>query len=112
MAAKHTKREAVPPIVTLFRDGNGDIHHARCGTRIAFHGARGGGIEFDFYCVACPAHITIPRAAFDRIPAAAAPAPRHAEPVAPGGVLVHAATPSARSAAQAAWRRERAMVAS
>jgi hypothetical protein len=113
MAAKHMgKREAMPPIVTLFRQGNGDIHHSRCGSRISFHGARGGGVEFDFYCVACPAHITIPRVAFERIPMLGTPEPRYLERIEGNEGPAYALTPSGRSTDRAEWRGQRVMTAS
>ena len=113
MAAKHTvRREAMPPIVTLFRQGNGDIHHSRCGTRIAFHGVRGGGVEFDFYCVACPAHITIPQVAFERIPTLAMPERRYLERIEGNEDVAYAAPQAGRSQDRAEWRGQQVMTAS
>lgn len=113
MAAKHTaKREAMPPIVTLFREGNGDIHHTRCGSRISFHGARGGGIEFDFYCVACPAHITIPRVAFERIPTLGVPERHYLGRIEANQGAAYAETPSSRSTDRTEWRGQQVMTAS
>lgn len=59
------EREA-PPIVTVFRGPDG-IYHARCGRRIEFRGSR-GGMEFDFYCLSCREHVTLPEAVLPRIP--------------------------------------------
>ena len=59
-----------PPMSTIFRTEDGRIHHTRCGGVLAFQGSR-GGIEFDFYCFACPAHVTVPDVAITRIPFAA-----------------------------------------
>ena len=55
-----------PPIVTVFRGSDG-IYHARCGRRIEFRGSR-GGVEFDFYCLGCREHVTLPEAVLPRIP--------------------------------------------
>ncbi len=69
-----TKREsgtafevAVPQVVTVFRDSDGAIHHRRCGRVIEFVGVR-GGIEFDFYCLACREHITLTDSSMARMP--------------------------------------------
>lgn len=56
-----------PPIVTVFRGPDG-IYHARCRRRIEFRGSR-GGLEFDFYCLGCREHVTLPEAVLPRIPA-------------------------------------------
>jgi hypothetical protein len=69
---KHQERgiedieRGAPPIVTVFRGPDG-IHHARCGRRIEFRGSR-GGVEFDFYCLSCREHVTLPDAVLARIP--------------------------------------------
>jgi hypothetical protein len=70
----------VPPISTVFRGENGMLHHTRCGGVLNLQGSR-GGIELDFYCFACPAHVTIPDVALARIPVLSGPGaqlvPRH-----------------------------------
>jgi hypothetical protein len=67
-------------VSTVFRGENGMLHHARCGGVLSLQGSR-GGIELDFYCFACPAHVTIPQIALARIPVLSAPGaqltPRH-----------------------------------
>ena len=60
-----------PPMSTVFRGDDGMLHHTRCGSVLAFQGWR-GGIELDFYCVACPAHVTVPDVAVTRIPVVSA----------------------------------------
>ena len=65
-AAPERVSSTIPPIVTVFRLEDG-IHHTRCTSRIDFVGVR-GGIEFDFYCLACCEHVTLPEGALPRIP--------------------------------------------
>jgi hypothetical protein len=62
-----------PPVSTVFRGANGMFHHARCGGVLNLQGSR-GGIELDFYCFTCPAHVTIPDVALARIPVLSGPA--------------------------------------
>lgn len=59
---------AIPPIVTVHRGANGGIVHTRCARQIEFVGVRGGGVEVDFYCLACREHVTLTEAALSRIP--------------------------------------------
>lgn len=56
-----------PAIVTVFRQLDGRIYHARCRRQIDFRGAR-GGLELDFYCLSCREHITLPEPVIARIP--------------------------------------------
>ena len=62
-----------PQVSTVFRGENGMLHHARCGGVLSLQGSR-GGIELDFYCFTCPAHVTIPEIALARIPTLSASA--------------------------------------
>ena len=39
-------------VVTVYLALDGGIHHARCSHRLTLHGQR-GGLELDFYCLAC-----------------------------------------------------------
>lgn len=58
---------AVPQVVTVFRDADNAIHHRRCGRVIEFVGIR-GGVEYDFYCLACREHITLTDSSIARMP--------------------------------------------
>ena len=65
--AVRTPSVTLPQVVTVFRDIAGAIHHRHCGRVIEFLGIR-GGIEFDFYCLACHEHITLTDSSIERIP--------------------------------------------
>lgn len=56
-----------PPMVMVFRTGDGTIGHARCGRPLEFQGRR-AGIELDFYCQRCVEHVTLPDCTLSRIP--------------------------------------------
>ena len=59
-------------IVTVYRALD-DIHHTRCGQRIALQGRRGSEgpeMELDFYCFACAESVTLPLCVLERIPVA------------------------------------------
>jgi hypothetical protein len=58
----------LPPVSTVFRGEDWAIFHSRCRRRIYFQGTRGGGLEADFYCLACQEHVTLPAYMLDRIP--------------------------------------------
>jgi hypothetical protein len=53
-------------VVTVFRSVDGSLHHARCAQRIDFVGMR-GGLEVDFYCIACREHVTLTESALERL---------------------------------------------
>jgi hypothetical protein len=57
-------------IVTVYRALDGAIHHARCGRRVTLEGRRAGGLELDFYCLACAETVTLPFCVLPSIPAA------------------------------------------
>jgi hypothetical protein len=58
----------MPRIATVYRGAAaGEFRHARCDRELIFVGVR-GGIEIDFYCLACREHITLPEAALARVP--------------------------------------------
>jgi len=56
-------------VVTVYLALDGGIHHARCSQRLTLHGQR-GGLELDFYCLACAETVTIPFCVLSRIPVA------------------------------------------
>ena len=56
-------------IVTVYMALDGGLHHARCSQRLSLHGKR-GGLELDFYCLACAESVTIPFCILERIPIA------------------------------------------
>jgi hypothetical protein len=58
---------AAPPMVVVFRAGDGRIAHARCRHPLEFHGYR-ARIELDFYCPRCMEHVTVPDCVLSRIP--------------------------------------------
>ena len=53
-------------VVTVYLALDGGIHHARCSQRLTLHGQR-GGLELDFYCLACAETVTIPFCVLSRI---------------------------------------------
>ncbi|MFQ5829874.1 MAG: hypothetical protein ACE5JD_12060 [Candidatus Methylomirabilia bacterium] len=53
--------------MTVFRELDGRIYHARCRRQIEFCGTR-GGLELDFYCLSCREHVTLPEHIIPRIP--------------------------------------------
>lgn len=55
-------------IVTVYRALNGAIHHARCGQPVTAERHRAGGLELDFYCLACAETVTLPFCVLSRIP--------------------------------------------
>ena len=58
----------MPRVTSVYRGAEaGQIHHARCDRELIFVGMR-GGIELDFYCLGCREHISLPEAAYNRIP--------------------------------------------
>ena len=56
--APTTSRAMMPPVATVFRSPDGDLHHARCASRMDFMGGR-AGLELDFYCLTCCEHVTV-----------------------------------------------------
>ena len=60
-------------IVTVYRAPDGAIHHARCGRRVTLDGQRAGGLELDFYCLACAETVTLPFCVLPWIRVAAGP---------------------------------------
>lgn len=56
-----------PPIVTVFRTPEGQIHHAWCHQSLEFHGRR-AGLEVDFFCLRCMEHVTLPESILQRVP--------------------------------------------
>lgn len=58
-------------IVTVYRALDGAIHHARCGRPVVLERHRAGGLEVDFYCLACAETVTLPFCVLSRIPVAA-----------------------------------------
>ena len=60
----------VPPIVTVFRDAHGELHHGWCGRALEYLGRR-ERLELDFYCPQCFEHVTIPECTLTRIPTSA-----------------------------------------
>ena len=58
-------------IVTVYRTLDGAIHHARCGQPVMLERHRAGGLELDFYCLACAETVTLPFCVLSRIPFAA-----------------------------------------
>ncbi len=59
--------EPGPRMVAVYRRGD-TVCHARCGRPLALHGVR-GLLEADFYCYGCLAHVTLPLAVLDSVPA-------------------------------------------
>lgn len=57
-------------IVTVYRTLDGAIHHARCGQPVMLERHRAGGLELDFYCLACAETVTLPFCVLSRIPTA------------------------------------------
>jgi hypothetical protein len=66
LAGAVPRADSIPPVVTAFRAVDGSIHHARCAHRIDFVGMR-GGVELDFYCLACREHVTLTDGALERL---------------------------------------------
>lgn len=56
----------------VFRDGEGQVHHERCGVPLAFCGVRGRQ-EADFYCLTCMASVTVPLVVLEGLAAAGLP---------------------------------------
>ena len=54
-------------IVTVYRTLDGAIHHARCGQPVMLERQRAGGLEIDFYCLACAETVTLPFCVLSRI---------------------------------------------
>ena len=54
-------------IVTVYRTLDGVIHHARCGQPVRLERHRAGGLEVDFYCLACAETVTLPFCVLSRI---------------------------------------------
>ncbi len=54
-------------IVTVYRALDGAIHHARCGRPVMLERHRAGGLELDFYCLACAETVTLPFCVLSRI---------------------------------------------
>jgi len=54
-------------IVTVYRALDGAIHHARCGQPVMLERHRAGGLELDFYCLACAETVTLPFCVLSRI---------------------------------------------
>ena len=54
-------------IVTVYRALDGAIHHARCGQPVMLERHRAGGLEVDFYCLACAETVTLPFCVLSRI---------------------------------------------
>ena len=54
-------------IVTVYRTLDGVIHHARCGQPVMLERHRAGGLELDFYCLACAETVTLPFCVLSRI---------------------------------------------
>ena len=57
-------------IVIVYRTLDGAIHHARCGQPVMLERHRAGGLEIDFYCLACAETVTLPFCVLSRIPLA------------------------------------------
>ena len=62
-----TSRAMMPPVATVFRSPDGDLHHARCASRMDFMGGR-AGLELDFYCLTCCEHVTVTPYVLSRLP--------------------------------------------
>ena len=54
-------------IVTVYSTLDGVIHHARCGQPVRLERHRAGGLEVDFYCLACAETVTLPFCVLSRI---------------------------------------------
>jgi hypothetical protein len=59
-------RRTDPPVTTVFLGEQGELRHARCREQMAFQGTR-GGLEIDYYCLACHEHVTLSAYALSRV---------------------------------------------
>lgn len=57
---------AAPPVTTVYMGSDGTIHHAHCGQPVEYLRTR-GGLELDFYCLACVEHVTLALNALPRV---------------------------------------------
>ncbi len=58
-----------PPVTAVYVGSDGTIYHARCGQPVEYLRTR-GGLELDFYCLACVEHVTLALNALPRVPMA------------------------------------------
>ena len=56
-----------PPIVTVFRSADNELHHGWCGRTLEYLGRRERQ-ELDFYCTQCFEHVSVPECTLTRIP--------------------------------------------